>query len=90
MTIMSMIRYFLELPTRLNIRKDCNELVKKLENKYAHIENDRERAKWVLENFKHHCYEDIWRKKYQDSLTLFEEERSRMIHKIARVIFSGK
>lgn len=90
MTIFDIIDYLRSLPQRLRIRKECSDLVRRLEQKYAHIEDEHERAKWVLESFKRHCYEDIWRKYPTDCLPLFEEECSRMINKLAKVIFSEK
>ena len=90
MTIFNIIVYLYTLPTRLSIRKDCKDLVSKITNEYTHINDKRERAKWVLESFKRHCYGDIWRKYPTDCLPLFEEECSRMINKLAKVIFSEK
>ncbi len=90
MTITDIVDYLITLPKRLRIRKECAELVKKCEQKHAHIEDERERAKWVLENFKRHCYEEIWRRHSNDCLTIFEEERSRTINQLAKVIFSEK
>lgn len=90
MTISDIFEYLRTFPQRLAIRKDCVALVKKCERKYAHIDDKRERTKWVLESFKRHCYEDIWRKYPADCLPLFEEERSRIINQLVKVIFSEK
>ncbi|MCB9805477.1 hypothetical protein H6769_07870 [Candidatus Peribacteria bacterium] len=90
MGIFSFFYSLIQLPQRLTIRRDCEMLVKEGNKLYAHVESSRERAKWVLEHFKQNCYENIWRKYPPDVLPIFEEERSRMINKIANIIFNEK
>ena len=86
--VFRLITWVLALPQRRKIKDSLESLLKETWPKYAHMEDEHERAKCVLESFALGSYGEVYKKCPREHLDFFEQERSRMINKIANIVFN--